>query len=106
MHTGKAGLQSKRSTAWGVVALACLGLSLWQRDRVLAQSSLLVFGYGRIPIVSWLRAQASESMTHAQQVGDLVACGISHPCTTFDRWQFIPIVDDEYQVTGGIRCFF
>lgn len=40
------------------------------------------------------------------QVGDLVACGISHPCTTFDRWQFIPIVDDEYQVTGGIRCFF
>jgi hypothetical protein len=32
------------STAWGVIALACLGLSLWQRDRVLAQSSLFVFG--------------------------------------------------------------
>jgi hypothetical protein len=32
------------STAWGVLALACLGLSLWQRDRVLAQTSLLVFG--------------------------------------------------------------
>jgi hypothetical protein len=32
------------STAWGVLALACLALSLWSRDRVLAQSSLLVFG--------------------------------------------------------------
>jgi uncharacterized membrane protein len=32
------------STAWGVIALACLALSLWSRDRVLAQSSLLVFG--------------------------------------------------------------
>lgn len=32
------------STVWGVLALTCLGLSLWQRDRMLAQSSLLVFG--------------------------------------------------------------
>lgn len=32
------------STVWGVLALTCLGLSLWQRDRTLAQSSLLVFG--------------------------------------------------------------
>jgi uncharacterized membrane protein len=32
------------SVAWGAVALACLGLSLWQRDRLLGQSSLLVFG--------------------------------------------------------------
>jgi uncharacterized membrane protein len=32
------------STAWGLLALACLGLSLWQKDRLLGQSSLLVFG--------------------------------------------------------------
>lgn len=32
------------SAAWGLLALACLGLSLWQRDRLLGQSSLLVFG--------------------------------------------------------------
>lgn len=31
------------SVAWGVLALTCLGLSLWQRDRLLGQSSLLVF---------------------------------------------------------------
>jgi D-serine dehydratase len=31
-------------------------------------------------------------------VGDLVGLGISHPCTTFDKWRSIPIVDDHYRV--------
>jgi bacterioferritin len=31
-----------------------------------------VFGYGRIPIVSWLRGQADESLAHAQQVGEWI----------------------------------
>jgi D-serine dehydratase len=39
-------------------------------------------------------------------VGDLVACGISHPCTTFDKWQFLPVVDDDYRVVEGVRTFF
>ena len=39
-------------------------------------------------------------------VGDMVAFGISHPCLTFDRWQFIAVVDDDYRVTGAIRTFF
>jgi bacterioferritin len=30
------------------------------------------FGYHRIPIVSWLREQATESLTHAQQAGELI----------------------------------
>lgn len=34
--------------------------------------SLLVVGYGRIPIVSWLREQADESLLHAQQVGEWI----------------------------------
>lgn len=32
------------STAWGLLALACLGISIWSSDRMLGQSSLLVFG--------------------------------------------------------------
>jgi uncharacterized membrane protein len=32
------------STAWGLLALACLGLSMWKNERMLGQSSLLVFG--------------------------------------------------------------
>ncbi len=39
-------------------------------------------------------------------VGDLVACGISHPCTTFDKWQLLLVVDDDYRVVGGVRTFF
>jgi bacterioferritin len=34
--------------------------------------SFLVFGFGRIPIVSWLREQANESLVHAQQVGEWI----------------------------------
>jgi len=38
--------------------------------------------------------------------GDLVGCGISHPCTTFDKWQLLWLVDDDYRVLEGIRTFF
>ncbi|MFM0268454.1 ferritin-like domain-containing protein [Paraburkholderia sediminicola] len=34
--------------------------------------SFLVFGFGRIPIVSWLREQADESLLHAQQAGEWI----------------------------------
>ena len=39
-------------------------------------------------------------------VGDMLALGISHPCTTFDKWRLLWLVDDDYNVTGGIRTFF
>jgi len=38
-------------------------------------------------------------------VGDLLAFGISHPCTTFDKWRLIYLVDDSYNVIGGIRTY-
>src|ERR1700726_5227578 len=34
--------------------------------------SFLVFGHNRIPIVSWLREQAVEALTHAQQAGEMI----------------------------------
>ncbi|HVW93387.1 MAG TPA: amino acid deaminase [Devosia sp.] len=40
------------------------------------------------------------------QVGDLVASGISHPCTAFDKWRFIPVVSDAYDVIDGVLTFF
>ncbi|CAH1653508.1 type III PLP-dependent enzyme domain-containing protein [Chelatococcus asaccharovorans] len=39
-------------------------------------------------------------------VGDMVAFGIGHPCTTFDKWAFMALVDDDYRVVDGIRTFF
>lgn len=41
--------------------------------------SFLVFGFGRIPIVSWLREQADESLLHAQQVGEWITTLGSYP---------------------------
>jgi len=41
--------------------------------------SLLVFGFGRIPIVSWLREQADESLLHAQQVGEWITTLGAYP---------------------------
>jgi D-serine deaminase-like pyridoxal phosphate-dependent protein len=38
--------------------------------------------------------------------GDLICFGISHPCTAFDKWQVIPVVDDDYTVTDLIRTYF
>ena len=38
--------------------------------------------------------------------GDLVCLGISHPCTTFDKWRVIPVVDDAEHVTDVIHTFF
>ena len=41
--------------------------------------SFLVFGFGRIPIVSWLRTQADESLLHAQQVGEWITALGAYP---------------------------
>jgi D-serine dehydratase len=51
---------------------------------------------------AYLRIPADADLA----VGDLVGCGISHPCTTFDKWRWMPVVDDDYGVTGAIRTFF
>lgn len=41
--------------------------------------SLMVFGYGRIPIVSWMRGQATESLGHASEAGELITHLGGHP---------------------------
>ncbi len=39
-------------------------------------------------------------------VGDMVALGVRHPCTTFDRWRLIYQVADDYTVTSAIQTCF
>lgn len=41
--------------------------------------ALMVFGYNRIPIVSWMRAQATESLAHANQAGEMITHLGGHP---------------------------
>jgi D-serine deaminase-like pyridoxal phosphate-dependent protein len=40
------------------------------------------------------------------EVGDLVALGISHPCTTHDKWQLLPLLDDDRLVIDCVRTYF
>ena len=41
--------------------------------------SLMVFGHNRIPIVSWLRNEATTCLTHANEAGELVTHFGEHP---------------------------
>jgi D-serine dehydratase len=38
--------------------------------------------------------------------GDVVCLGISHPCTTLDKWRLIPVLDDEDNVIETVHTFF
>jgi D-serine dehydratase len=40
------------------------------------------------------------------RVGDLVGLGISHPCTTFDKWKLVYVVNERFDVTEGILTYF
>ena len=41
--------------------------------------SFMVVGYGRIPVVKWLRGQADESLIHAQEAGEMITHLGGHP---------------------------
>jgi D-serine dehydratase len=39
-------------------------------------------------------------------VGDWLGCGITHPCTAFDKWRLIPVVDERYEVVDAVETAF
>lgn len=41
--------------------------------------SLMVYGYNRIPIVSWLKGNAEEGLAHAHKAGEMVTLLGGHP---------------------------
>jgi D-serine dehydratase len=40
------------------------------------------------------------------RVGDRVSLGISHPCTTFDKWRWMAIVDDDWRIVDALVTWF
>jgi D-serine dehydratase len=60
----------------------------------------------RVVGVSDQHAHVRVPAGHGIGVGDLVALSPSHPCTTFDKWRVIHIVDDAYNVTESVRTWF
>lgn len=59
--------------------------------------SLMVFGFGRIPIVSWLQSQASESLAHAQAAGELITMLGGYPSLAIG-----PLLDSHQHDIGSI----
>jgi D-serine deaminase-like pyridoxal phosphate-dependent protein len=50
----------------------------------------------------WLRTAADADV----EVGDWIGFGLSHPCTSFDKWQLIPVAEADGTVVDYIRTFF
>ncbi len=51
---------------------------------------------------AFMRLPASSTVN----VGDLIGLEISHPCTAFDKWRVILLVDGQRNVVGAIRTYF
>ena len=51
-------------------------------------------------------AHMSAPPGHGVEVGDLIALGPSHPCTTFDKWRTVHLVDDDYTILEAIPTYF
>jgi D-serine deaminase-like pyridoxal phosphate-dependent protein len=47
-----------------------------------------------------------RSSAGALEVGDLLGCGISHPCSAFDRWRAIAVLDDDDRVVDAVATYF
>ncbi|MFJ3581367.1 alanine racemase [Streptomyces sp. NPDC090127] len=50
----------------------------------------------------WVRTEPGAAI----EVGDWLGMGLSHPCTSFDKWQLIPLVEADGTVVDYIRTFF
>lgn len=109
-------------------------LSVWSRVVSAPESGLALLDAGRrdvsydddlpIPLERWRGGEALElrgaatipalSDQHAFlehpgldiRAGDLVRLGVSHPCTTFDRWRLMLVTDDDHVVVDGLRTDF
>lgn len=53
----------------------------------------------------WDAASAADTAA-APVVGERVGLGISHPCTTFDKWHWMPVVDDDYLIVDAVTMRF
>jgi D-serine dehydratase len=54
---------------------------------------------------AYLRWDESDE-AQAPVVGDRVGLGISHPCTTFDKWHWMPVVENDYRVSDAVAIYF
>ena len=54
---------------------------------------------------AYLRWDAADEPS-APLVGERIGLGISHPCTTFDKWHWMPMVESDYRVSDAVLMHF
>ena len=59
--------------------------------------SLMIYGFTRIPIVSWMKGNADESLAHAHKAGELVTLLGGHPSLKIG-----PLLETEHHDIGDI----
>src|SRR3954452_19808079 len=114
------GLYAESSPLAGLRA----ALELWARVLSCPEPGLAIAGFGKrdapydlgLPVVRQREGVVVEALNdqHAYlrdpagvlAVGDTIVCGISHPCTAFDKWPLIGVVDDDDIVIGALRTCF
>ncbi|UJW83190.1 alanine racemase [Hydrogenophaga sp. SL48] len=86
-----------------------LPLPIWRSDAK-GDAPRAVPAHWRIDALNdqhaYLRHDPAAPQTEWPQLGETVACGISHPCTTFDKWRWMPVVDDAYRVVDAVTTWF
>ena len=55
---------------------------------------------------AYLRFDPAAPENQWPQLGETVVSGISHPCTVFDKWRWLPVVDDGYRVVDAVTTWF
>lgn len=83
-----------------------VGIDLDQPLPIKRYSGEILSMKGKIDHLNDQHAFMHVDSTQEIIVGDLVALGISHPCTTLDKWRLIPMIDDDYQVVDCIHTYF
>jgi D-serine deaminase-like pyridoxal phosphate-dependent protein len=61
---------------------------------------------GRAEVVELNDQHAFVHHAGGLRVGDVLTFGLSHPCTTFDKWPLLPVLDDGDAVIDAIRTYF
>jgi D-serine deaminase-like pyridoxal phosphate-dependent protein len=78
-------------------------LRIWRTDNARVGDATGLHVFGMDDQHTYVRLPDTEN---PPSIGDLMSFGVSHPCTTLDKWRLIPLVDDDYNITGAVQTFF
>jgi bacterioferritin (cytochrome b1) len=64
----------------------------------------MIFGYHRIPIIEWMEEQATESLSHAKEAGELITRLGGHPSLAIGSFNVSTLYWKHINMTSLIFC--